>query len=166
MTSVPHLIRSVMDEKQLTFRQVKSNAERAGHTLGLASLDRYAKGRATKYSREILQAIAAGLQIPEGHLLEAADMPLLGEPFQLPDEAALLEPHEREAVRSVVNAFIQNRQRRQEEVGGNRERSAPMTHAAGSAAEEHPDYYDLAADDSLHEGEHGQIGPDDVEHTT
>lgn len=40
-----------------------------------------------------------------------------------------------------------------------------MNQAAGSAATEDPDDYELAADDSLHQGDYGQIGPDDIGHT-
>lgn len=44
--------------------------------------------------------------------------------------------------------------------------STPMCQAAGSAATEDPDDYELVADDSLHQGDYGQIGPDDIEHST
>ncbi|MBP2319611.1 hypothetical protein ACFP47_10395 [Nesterenkonia lacusekhoensis] len=179
-----------MDARDLTYRAVAENAQRQGYKVSHATVTNYVKGKTRAYTRDSLIAIAAGIGVPAEKLLSAADMQPLGELFELPEEAALLDPHEREAVRSVVNAFLQSKRQRaapalsdhaggleairrhmertgqlDEEVASDDD-STPMYQAAGSAATEDPDDYDLAADDSLHQGDHGQIGPDDIEHTT
>lgn len=61
--------------------------------------------------------------------MQASGVPLLGEPFEVPEDAALLEPHERDAVRSVISAFIQNHRREQKERGGNADSTAPKNEA-------------------------------------
>lgn len=112
MRNLQTLIRAEMDERELTYRAVAERARRHGHGISHATVTNYVKGKTRTYTRESLVAIAAGLGVPADRLLRAAEMPMLGEPFELPDEAALLQPHERDAVRSVVNAFIQNRRHR------------------------------------------------------
>ena len=161
MTSVPKIIRTAKAERDLSLRQIKANAEAAGHSLGLSTLQRYETGTAATYSRSVLTAIAVGLGIHPEALLAAADIPTLGEPFELPDEAALLAPHEREAVRSVVNAFIQNRRQRPRPtdlsvIGGGMNAAAEAY-----GADEDQDDYELAAS----YGDEG-ISPDEDPHTT
>lgn len=146
MQSLKRLIRAEMDERGLTYRAIAERATRSGYKLSHATVSNYASGQTRMYKRKSIEAIAVGLGVSPDKLLAAAEMPMLGEPFKLPAEAALLEPHERAAVRSVVDAFIQNRRRQTEEVSGY-EKSAPMSPSSSD--------YDLAA----YEGDEG-IAPD------
>lgn len=162
MTNLRTLIRSVMDERGLTYRSIAQRAAEHGHRISHATVANYVNGRTRTYTRESLTAIAAGLGISEQRLLDAAGLSALGEPFELPDEAALLEPHEREAVRSVVQAFIQNKQRQDEEVGDHAQRSAPMNQAGGQPAPGHAGEYGLAAhpdDDAIGDDQLPDEGP-------
>lgn len=70
--------------------------------------------------------------------MQASGVPLLGEPFEMPEDAALLEPHERDAVRSVISAFIQNHRREQKESDGNADSTAP-NRTAGDVFPAHDD---------------------------
>lgn len=173
MKNLQALIRSEMDERGLTYRAVAKRALEQGYKLSHATVTNYVSGKTRTYTRESLIAIAAGLGTSPDRLLRAAEMPMLGEPFELPAEAALLEPHERDAVRSVVSAFIQNRQsthptmdeiagglegtRRQmertgqldEEVGNHEDSTAPMSQADVESA--HREKYGLAAKEALDE---------------
>ena len=132
MNSIASKIREAIDQKDMPYRLIAERAERAGHTLSFSTVSTYASGKARKYSREKLVAIAVGLGLPEDTFTEAANMPTLGDPFELKPEAALLEPHERDAVRRVVDAFIQNKTGKV--VGNDADSTAPMSDAGETPA--------------------------------
>lgn len=111
MDSLPRLIRTAMDDQGLVYREVQRRAEELGHQVSHSVIYGYATGKTKRYQDDKLIGIADALGIPRERLLEAAGHPLRGEPFVLPDGADLLEPHERDAVRGVVNAFITNKRK-------------------------------------------------------
>lgn len=116
------MISDAMAERGLTYRAVSENARRHGHTIGHSQVHGYATGSTKKYKREAIEAIAAGIGIPSPQLLEAANFPREAEPFLLPEDAVILTPAEREAVRGVVRTMIETRR----QVMGNADSTAPM----------------------------------------
>ncbi len=140
---------------------IRRLAERAGMSQSTAS--RTVHGDHTP-GDETINALAKALRVPAKEIYKLTHgqeiQPRAWEP---PTEVHRLSKRTQDALTELIRA-VAAEQGHGEEVG-HRGDAAPMNQAAGSAATEDPDDYDLAADDSLHQGDHGQIGPDDIEHS-
>ncbi|GAB3191952.1 hypothetical protein [Nesterenkonia suensis] len=166
MSNLPSLIRQAIADRGLSYRAIAARAEDEGYVLSFSTVSTYASGKTRSYTREKLEAIAVGLGMDKSAFTEAAAMPQLGEPFELPAEAALLEPHERAAVRSVVAAFIQNKQRQDEEVVEDEDDSAPMNDELAQRRQQddpadHAELYGLAAHPEQHGIAHDELPSED-----
>lgn len=126
MNSLASTIREAIRERDLSYRAIAARAEEQGYVLSFSTVSTYATGKTRTYSRQKLEAIAVGLGMNKNTFMQEAGVPLLGDPFELPADAALLEPHERDAVRSVVSAFIQNHTRDRKAVGNHADSSSSI----------------------------------------
>ena len=157
----PQQWQDLMDKAGLS--SIRRLAERAGMSQTTAS--RTVHGDHLP-SDETVDAMAKALRVPAKEIYKLTHgQEIQSRPWEPPAEVQRLTKREQDAVTEMIRAMAAGREE-QKDVMGNAEQPAPMYQAAGSAAAEDPDEYDLAADDSLHQGDHGQIGPDDIEHST
>lgn len=113
-----------------------------------------------------IATLAKTLRVPTKEIYKLTHgQEIQSRPWEPPTEVQRLSKREQDAITEMIRAMAAGREE-QKDVMGNAEHPAPMYQAAGSAATEDPDDYELVADDSLHQGNHGQIEPDDIEHST
>lgn len=193
MTASPlsQRLQEANDELQLSTRGVVDAARKGGYEISTYTAARVLSGKHGNVKPSTLEALSYVFRVPYDELAQlAGQAPRRG--FELPpDRQADAETLTRSQV-ALISEMIRHlaegnrqyvyrkhgtiyrepdlplnhkREAADEEVASDDD-STPMNQAAGSAATEDPDDYDLAADDSLHQGAHGQIGPDDIEHST
>lgn len=166
MEDIASLVRRALRDRGLSLREAEHLSELNGSRVSYATISKITKGN-YKPGEKTLQGLAPVLLIPIEELRTAAAVDEPGTPFRLPDWSSRLSAEERAAVEHVARVMVEAKDERRQRGGGEHaDGSAPIYQAAGSAATEDPDDYGLAADDSLHQSHHGQIGPDDIEHST
>lgn len=112
-----------------------------------------------------IATLAKTLRVPAKEIYKLTHgQEIQSRPWEPPTEVHRLSKRSQDAVTEIIRAMAAE-QAQGEDVMGNAEHPAPMNQAAGSAATDDPNDYGLAADDSLHQGRHGQIGADDIENT-
>ena len=87
-------------------REIERVAERHGHKLHYSTVSNYMAGRHAAPTGRVLEAFAAVFGVSVNSLRASADMPSIGEPFDLGPESARLTGPQREAVRHVVRVML------------------------------------------------------------
>lgn len=96
---------SVNDTRSL--RRLEDDAAKLGHKINHSTISQYLKGNHGQPTAGIVSALADLFEIPVDSLRAAAGMRTIGsEPFTLDPEASLLNEEQREAVRGVVRAML------------------------------------------------------------
>lgn len=88
-------------------REIERVAERHGHKLHYSTVSNYMAGRHATPTGRVLEAFAAVFGVSVNSLRASADMPSIGEPFDLGPESARLTGAQREAVRHVVRVMLE-----------------------------------------------------------
>lgn len=139
---------SILDENQVSGRQLSELARKRGLTLSYTTINRLAAGDYTSHpSDKTLTALAMMSRYSVEQVYAAAGAPVPLKPLaeDLPPDADTLTPEQRDTVLSVVRQFAKaNRAlaqlERQEQRHGTPQEGTPNTQAAGSAAHnEHND---------------------------
>lgn len=109
MTALSDLLNELNRENWST-RQIEDRTERLGMKVSNGAVGRYLKGtHPAKPSPRVLKALAAVFRVDENRLREAANQAPTLDRFELPAEADVLDPDERQAVVNLVRVMARNR---------------------------------------------------------
>lgn len=123
MTELSKLLNE-LNRNELSTRRIEDEAAKLGHKLNFTTAARYLSGRHPKNpSATVLDAFAAVFRVDPNRLRDAAGLPPLGEPFELPPEARALDPDERQAIINLVRVMA----RRKDGDGSDSRSAAPMS---------------------------------------
>lgn len=88
-------------------REIQRRAEKAGHRLSYVTAAKYLKGNHGMPTQDVITAFAEVFGVSPNIIRDAAGLPPLGdEPFVLGPEASRLNAQQREAIRQVVAAML------------------------------------------------------------
>lgn len=89
-------------------RRIEREAAKHGHQLSNATAAKYIKGNhPDRPNHETLQALADVFSTNVDRLRKAANLPSVGEPFELGPEFSRLSGPQREAIRTVARLFLE-----------------------------------------------------------
>lgn len=109
MTTLSEFLKK-SNTREYSTRTIAEKATDAGHKMSHITASRYLNGNhPTPPNPEVLDGFAYALGISKEKLYELAKLPARGKPFELPDDAAMLDEHERQAVLGIIQAFIRTK---------------------------------------------------------
>ena len=88
-------------------RRISEEAEKRGHKLSNATASRYLSGKHGTPGQDVIEAFAAVFHVSADRVREAAELPGLGQPFELGPEFSRLSGPQREAIRTVARLFLE-----------------------------------------------------------
>lgn len=161
MTTFSRYLQEQMDKKQLS----KAALARLIH-VDRSSVTTYLNNGVIP-KRDTRERLAQALAVPAADVHAAADDAPSHGVFHLPADreadAQTLDRSQSELIYEMIRHLAEGNRRQGEKVGTDEQRSAPISSAGTKPAQED---YNLAADDSQHEGDYGMIGPDEIGHDT
>lgn len=104
MSPLQKLVSSRLDELGLSTRAA---ADRTNGLISHTTIHRVATGESPgPWSQKTLRGLSLALDLPLSEIEKAADVPVAGTKFRVPDEWDRLTSAERAAVTSMVNALL------------------------------------------------------------
>lgn len=104
MTALSQLLHGANTEGW-TVREIAAKAERAGHTVGAATVGNYMKGSHGRPTDKVLRAFAVVFRLDLTELRTAANLSRHINEATLPEEARQLSPRQWEAVVAVIKSM-------------------------------------------------------------
>jgi len=107
MTALSELLNEAKDDLGISGNEISYRAQQAGMSLSKYTVSVYLNGRHGAPDEKTVAAFAYVLRIPPERVRAAAGMPADHGEFTLPEEARVLTPAQRDAVREVVRLFVE-----------------------------------------------------------